>query len=82
MLVKEMMDKDFIVVTPDEDLVEVSLLMEKKRKFTTPVVDDQKRLIGWITSLDVTRGLRENLKEVKDVMHVKDDVIHVKDNDP
>jgi CBS-domain-containing membrane protein len=82
MLVKEMMDKDFIVVTPDEDLVEVSILMEKTRKFTTPVVDDQKRLIGWITSLDVTRGLRESLKKVKDVMHVKDDVYHVKDDDP
>lgn len=82
MKVKEMMDKDFIVVTTDEELTEVSILMEKKRKFTTPVVDDQKRLIGWITSLDVTRGLRENLKKVKEVMYVKDDVVLVNQNDP
>jgi predicted transcriptional regulator len=82
MLVKEMMDKDFIVVSPDDNLVEVSILMENKRKFTTPVVDDQKRLIGWITSLDVTRGFREGLKKVKDVMYVKDDVVLVNQNDP
>lgn len=82
MKVNEMMDKDFIVVTPDEEITEVSILMEKKRKFTTPVVDDQKRLIGWITSLDVTRGLRENLKKVKEVMYVKDDVVLVNQNDP
>jgi len=82
MLVKEMMDKNFIVVSPDQDLVEVSILMEEKRKFTTPVVDSQKRLIGWITSLDVTRGFREGKKKVEDVMHVKDDVVHVNHNDP
>lgn len=29
MLVNEMMDKDFIVVSPDDDLIDVSILMEK-----------------------------------------------------
>lgn len=82
MLVKEIMDKNFIVVSPDQDLVEISILMEEKRKFTTPVVDDEKRLIGWITSLDVTRGFREGQKKVKDVMHAKDDIVHVHHNDP
>jgi CBS domain-containing protein len=81
-LVKEIMDKNFIVVSPEETLVDVSIIMEEKRKFTTPVVDGQKRLIGWITSLDVTRGFREGLKQVKDVMHAKDDIIHVHKNDP
>ena len=69
MKVNEMMDKDFIVVSPDDNLVEVSILMEKKLRFTTPVVDDQKRLVGWITSLDVTRGFREGMKKVKEVMY-------------
>ena len=77
-----MMDKDFIVVSPDDDLVEVSILMEKKLRFTTPVVDDKKRLIGWITSLDVTRGFREGKKKVKDVMYAKEDIVHVHDDDP
>lgn len=81
MLVTGIMDKNFIVVSPEQDLVEVSILMEEKSKFTTPVVDDQKRLIGWITSLDVTKGFREGHKQVKDIMHAKDDIVHVHNTD-
>lgn len=77
-----MMDKDFIVVSPEDDLVEVSILMEKKLKFTTPVVDEKMRLIGWITSLDVTRGFREGKKLVKDVMYSKEDIVALHDDDP
>lgn len=65
MLVKEIMDKNFIVVSPDQDLAEISILMEEKRKFTTPVVDGDKKLVGWITSLDLARGFREGKKRPK-----------------
>ncbi|MDP2835374.1 MAG: CBS domain-containing protein [Methanobacteriaceae archaeon] len=82
MKVKEIMDKEFIYVSPDQGLIEVSIKMEKHKKFTTPVVDSEKRLVGWITSLDVTRGLRENLKSVSDIMHPKDDIVQVHENDP
>lgn len=82
MKVNEMMDKDFIVVSPDDNLVEVSILMEKKLRFTTPVVDDQKRLVGWITSLDITRGFREGMKKVKEVMYAKEDIVAVNEDDP
>lgn len=82
MKVKEIMDKDFISVSPDQELVQVSLEMEKSRKFTTPVVDENMVLVGWITSLDVTRGLRENLKTVADVMHSKESVVHIHEDDP
>lgn len=82
MKVKEIMDKEFIDVSPDQGLIEVSIKMEKYRKFTTPVVDNDKKLIGWITSLDVTRGLRENLETVSDIMHPKEDIVHVHENDP
>ncbi len=82
MKVKEIMDKDFISVSPDQELVQVSLEMEKNRKFTTPVVDENMVLVGWITSLDVTRGLRENLKTVADVMHSKESVVHIHEDDP
>ncbi|GAB6056683.1 CBS domain-containing protein [Methanobacterium movens] len=82
MKVKEIMDKDFISVSPDQELVQVSLEMEKSRKFTTPVVDKNMVLVGWITSLDVTRGLRENLKTVADVMHSKESVMHIHEDDP
>ncbi|MCK9150724.1 CBS domain-containing protein [Methanobacterium alcaliphilum] len=82
MKVKEIMDKDFIDVSPDQGLIEVSIKMEKYRKFTTPVVNGDKKLVGWITSLDVTRGLREGLKKVSDIMHPKDDIVQVNENDP
>lgn len=82
MKVKEIMDKEYIYVSPDQDIVEVSLKMEKNKKFTTPVVDDKKMLIGWITSLDVTRGFREGQKKVKDIMYSKDHIVHVHEDDP
>ncbi len=82
MKVNEMMDKDFIVVSPDDNLTEVSIVMEKKLRFTTPVVDEKKKLIGWITSLDVTRGFREGKKKVKDVMYAKEDIVHLQKDDP
>lgn len=82
MKVKEIMDKEFIVVSGDQDIDEVSIMMENRKKFTTPVVDQDKRLVGWITSLDVTRGLREGKKKVTDIMHSKDDIVHVHENNP
>jgi len=82
MKVKEIMDKEFIEVSPDDSVVDASLKMEKNRKFTTPVVDAQGKLVGWITSLDVTRGLREGLENVSDIMHSKDDIVHVHQDDP
>ncbi|MDD3754047.1 MAG: CBS domain-containing protein [Methanobacterium sp.] len=82
MLVKEIMDKNFIVVSPDQDLAEISILMEEKRKFTTPVVDGDKKLVGWITSLDLARGFREGKKNAGELMHAKEDIVHVHHNDP
>ncbi len=81
MKVKEIMDKEFIAVSPDMSIVEASIKMESHKKFTTPVLDDKKRLIGWITSLDVTRGLRDNHKNVSEIMHSKDDIVHVHEED-
>lgn len=82
MKVKEIMDKELIVVSPDQNLDEVSKQMEKHKKFTTPVVDDQMKLVGWITSFDVTQGFREGKKEVSEIMHAKEDIVHVHENDP
>lgn len=63
MKVKELMDKKFIVVGPDADLDEVSEKMETHKRFTIPIVDEEKKLIGWITSLNVIRGLREGKRK-------------------
>jgi len=82
MKVKELMDKNFIVVGPDADLDEVSEKMETHKRFTIPVVDEKRRLIGWITSLNVIRGLREGKKRVSEIMHIPEEIIHVHENDP
>ena len=82
MKVKEMMDKEYIYVSPDQDVVEVSLIMEKTKKFTTPVVDSEKKLIGWITSLEIAKALREGKKKVSDVMRPKEEIVNVHENDP
>ncbi len=62
MKAKEMMDKDFIYVSSEDTVENVSIKMEESRRFTSPVVSPDMKLIGWITSLDVTRGLREGKK--------------------
>lgn len=82
MKVKEIMDKNFIGVDLDMTIVDASIKMESHKKFTTPVLDNKNTLIGWITSLDVTRGLRENHKYVKEIMHSKEDIVDVHENEP
>lgn len=82
MKVKEIMDKNFIGVDLNMTIVDASIKMESHKKFTTPVLDSDNTLIGWITSLDVTRGLRENHKYVKDIMHSTDDIVDVHENEP
>lgn len=82
MKVQEMMDNDFIFVAKEDSIKDVSIQMEENRKFTTPVVDDKKRLVGWITSLDITCGLRENKKAIGEIMHSKDAIVTVHKDDP
>ncbi|KZX17079.1 CBS domain-containing protein [Methanobrevibacter filiformis] len=82
MKAKEMMDKDFVYVSADDTIEEVSIKMEASRKFTTPVIDSDKKLIGWITSFDITKGLRENKKFIHEVMSPKEDIKYMHENDP
>lgn len=82
MKVKELMDKEFVYVSRDQNIVEVATIMENRKKFTTPVVDDDMRLIGWVTSFNVTKGLREGKEKVSQIMHSKDNIVHVHENNP
>jgi len=76
------MDKEFIGVGPNMTIVDASIKMESHKKFTTPVLDNENTLIGWITSLDVTRGLRDNHKYVKEIMYPKEEIVHVHEDEP
>lgn len=82
MRAKELMDKNFVYLNANDDVVEVSKVMEEIRRFTCPVVNDNKQLVGWITSFDITRGLREGNKKISEIMNDPKDVITVYERDP
>ena len=52
MKAKELMDKDFVYLNADDSVIDASKAMENVRRFTCPVVNDKKQLIGWITAFD------------------------------
>ncbi|MGN1186148.1 MAG: CBS domain-containing protein [Methanobrevibacter wolinii] len=80
MKAKDMMDKNFITVKADDSIGDVSKFLESHREFTCPVVDGNK-LIGWITALDLTKGLREGKSIVKEVMHAPEETNFLHEND-
>ncbi|MCL2157520.1 MAG: CBS domain-containing protein [Methanobrevibacter sp.] len=82
MKANEMIDKDFIYVSKDDKIVDVSIKMEKSKRFAIPVVNDDLKLIGWVTSFDITRGLRENKKSISEIMYQKEEVYYLHENDP
>ena len=68
MKARELMDKEFVYLNCEDSVVEVSKVMEEIRRFTCPVVNDNKQLVGWITSFDITRGLREGNEKIIEIM--------------
>lgn len=82
MKVEEIMDEEFIYVSQDQNIEEVSIIMENGKKFTTPVVDGDMHLVGWITTFNITQGLREGKKKISEVMHSTDSIVHIHENEP
>ncbi|MCL2114830.1 MAG: CBS domain-containing protein [Methanobrevibacter sp.] len=82
MKTKEMIDKEFIYVSKDDKIDEVSIIMENSKKLAIPVVTDDLKLIGWVTSLNITRGLRENKEFISEIMGQKEEVFYLHENDP
>ena len=82
MRAKELMDKHFVYLNTNDSIVEVSKVMEEIRRFTCPVVNDNKQLIGWITSFDITRGLREGNEKISEIMSGYEEIGTVHENDP
>ena len=82
MKAKELMDKDFVYLSCEDSVVEVSKVMEEIRRFTCPVVNDNKQLVGWITSFDITRGLREGNEKINEIMSSYEDIITIHEDAP
>lgn len=82
MKAKELMDKEFVYVSQNDDVVEASIIMENFRRFTCPVLDENMKLIGWVTSFEITKGLRENKKKISEIMSPFEDITIIKEDDP
>lgn len=76
------MDKDFAYLNSDDSVVEVSKVMEEIRRFTCPVVNENKQLIGWVTSFDVTRGLREGNEKISEIMSSYEEITTIHEDAP
>ena len=82
MRAKELMDKDFVYLNANDSVVDASKAMEDVRRFTCPVVNDDKQLIGWGTAFDITKGLREGNEKISEIMSSSEEVSTVHENDP
>ena len=78
----QMMEKDFVYVSKDDTIVDVSIKMEETKRFTLPILDDSMKLQGWATSLDITKGLREGKKSMSEIMHTIDEIKVVHKDEP
>ena len=82
MKAKELMDKEFVYLNCEDSVVEVSKVMEEIRRFTCPVVNDNKQLVGWITSFDITRGLREGNEKINEIMSSYEEITTIHEDAP
>ena len=82
MKAKEMMDKEFVFVSKNDSIEDVSLKMEEYRRFTAPVLDENMKLEGWITSFNITKGLREGKTNIADVMSPVEEIMTINENEP
>jgi CBS-domain-containing membrane protein len=81
MKAKEMMDKNFVSVHAFDSISDASKLLEDHRSFTCPVVDDNMKLVGWVTALDLTKGFREGKEKIADIMHSPEETYSLHEND-
>ena len=81
MKAKEMMDKEFVYVSKDDTIEDVSIKMEEYRRFTAPVLDENMKLEGWITSFNITKGLREGKTTIADVMSPVEEIMTINENE-
>jgi len=81
MKAKEMMDKEFVYVSKDDTIEDVSIKMEEYRRFTAPVLDENMKLEGWITSFNITKGLREGKTTIAEVMSPIEEIMTINENE-
>ena len=79
MKVKDIMNKDFTKISPNDLGGEVVNFLYRERKHYAPVVDNRGKLIGWITVLDLLAGCKHS--KVEDLMLFIDEIKILKEDD-
>ncbi|WP_456472985.1 CBS domain-containing protein [Methanocaldococcus sp.] len=78
MKIKDVMNKNPIVVSPNDIGGEVVQLLYKEGKYYAPVVEDGE-LVGWITALDLLAGCKHS--KIEDLMLLIDEIKILNEND-
>ncbi|MBS7640314.1 MAG: homocysteine biosynthesis protein [Candidatus Bathyarchaeia archaeon] len=78
--VGDIMRRDVITAKPDEDIREAAITLVKKGIDHLPIVDDEGRLIGIVTSWDLARAIAYNKMRVEEVM--TREVVTALENEP
>lgn len=55
--VKDIMNKDVFSVGPEEDVFNIATVMYKKKYYSIPVIDENKKIIGMITRYDIIKSM-------------------------
>ena len=82
MKAREMMDKEFVFVSKNDSIEDVYIKLEGFRRFIAPVLDEKMKLEGWITSFNITKGLREGKKTIADVMSPVEEIMTIGEDEP
>ena len=78
MKVKEVMNRNFIKISPNDIGGEAVQILYKEKKNYAPVVEDGK-LVGWITALDLLIGCKHS--KIEDLMLFIDEIKVLKEDD-
>lgn len=81
----EYMNTDFAIITPEMSVIEASRKLIQKEMLGGPVVDDARKLVGWISEQECLQVMiqvvyyDQSIANVSDIMRT--DVLSVKPNE-
>jgi uncharacterized protein (DUF39 family)/CBS domain-containing protein len=67
----EIMTRAVITAKPEDSIEDVSDLLVKNEIDQIPIVDEENKLVGIVTSWDITRAVSKHKKKLKDIMTKK-----------
>lgn len=81
MKVKSLMDTKFLKIFPETTIQQTAELMHRTKRFSTPVIDRDEKLVGWVNSIDIM-VINDKNKPVSSIMSPVEDIIMLNMNEP